>query len=32
MSKTIYEAKDSENVLQFEVFKNYLALVVEHMG
>lgn len=29
---TIYEAEDGENVLEFEVFKNYLAMVVEKNG
>jgi len=29
---TIYEAEDGENVLEFEVFKNYLAMIVEKNG
>ena len=31
-SKIIYEAEEGENVLEFEVFKNYLAMIVERQG
>ena len=29
---TIYEAQDDEEVLEFEVFKNYLCMIVEKNG
>ena len=29
---TIYEAEDDEHVLEFEVFKNYIAMIVEKNG
>ncbi len=31
-SKTIYESGDSENIIEFEVFKNYMAMIVEKDG
>ena len=31
-SVTIFEAEEGENVLEFEVFKNYLAMIVEKNG
>ena len=31
-AKTIYEPTDSENVIQLELFKNYMSLIVEKDG
>ena len=30
--KTVYEPSDSENVIQLELFKNYMSLIVEKDG
>lgn len=32
LNKVIYEAKDDEQVLQFEVFEHYMALLIEKNG
>ena len=29
---TIYEAEEDEQVLEFEVFKNYITMIVEKNG